>query len=224
MNLVTAEKALERYDVKPTQLISFRGAMSHSIRRKILTHEHLSSLGPITHIDRWFNHTEEEKNAHLDEVLASKFVLCPRGISPSSIRLFEVMELGRVPVILADEWVPPDGPAWSRFSIRIAESQLDQLPQIVRCREQQWEEMSARSRQAWEEWFGPGTRVTSAVAAAEEILYSRPATWSEKKALAKWKTHAGRSHLGWAFHQRLARKFRNAWERRISRSQQVTLW
>ena len=32
---------------------------------------------------------------------ASKFVLCPRGVGASTIRLFETMRMGRVPVILS---------------------------------------------------------------------------------------------------------------------------
>jgi hypothetical protein len=34
---------------------------------------------------------------------------CPAGIGPATYRLFEAMELGRVPVILSDEWVPRKG-------------------------------------------------------------------------------------------------------------------
>ena len=47
----------------------------------------------------------------------SKFVLCPQGAGTSSIRLYEVMRAGRVPVIIADQWVAPTGPDWNKFSL-----------------------------------------------------------------------------------------------------------
>jgi len=33
----------------------------------------------------------------------SKFVLCPQGVGPSSLRLFETLLMGRAPVIISDE-------------------------------------------------------------------------------------------------------------------------
>jgi hypothetical protein len=203
----TAAKAVIRDEVEPLHLASFRGAISHPFRRQLLETKALGQLGPITHIDRWFNHTEDEKESYLDEILASKFVLCPRGCSPSSIRLFEVMELGRVPVILADEWVPPEGPAWSQFSIRVAESRVRDLPRILAEREYEWKEMARAARRAWEEWFGPQTRIVSMAVAIEALLLTRPSAHWEGKALRSWKTHHGRRKLGWTLSQRVWRRF-----------------
>src|SRR2546423_4170060 len=36
---------------------------------------------------------------------ASKFILCSRGVGTSSVRLFDTMRMGRVPVILSDQWL-----------------------------------------------------------------------------------------------------------------------
>ena len=84
---------------------------------------------------------------------ASKFVLCPRGVSASSIRLFETMRMGRVPVILSDAWVPPIGPAWEEFAIRVPERDYGTIPALL----EQWEpravEMGERARAEWECWF-----------------------------------------------------------------------
>ena len=84
---------------------------------------------------------------------ASKFVLCPRGLSVSSIRLFETMRMGRVPVILADGWVAPEGPRWEKFSIRIPESEFAQIPRLLECRESEAIAMGELARREWEEWF-----------------------------------------------------------------------
>lgn len=84
---------------------------------------------------------------------ASKFVLCPRGLSPSSIRLFETMRMGRVPVILSDAWVPPIGPAWDRFSIQVREGEIASIPRILEEREAEAVEMGELARKEWEQWF-----------------------------------------------------------------------
>lgn len=89
------------------------------------------------------------------ELRQSKFVLCPRGVSPSTVRLFETMKTGRVPVILSDDWVPPTGPAWNEFSLRIPEDRVKELPSLLEAYEPRAEQMGTRARAVWEEWFSP---------------------------------------------------------------------
>jgi len=58
----------------------------------------------------------------------SVFSLCPSGSGPNSIRLWEAMLNGSIPVILADTWAPPgaDDPAvaalWARATLRVPET------------------------------------------------------------------------------------------------------
>lgn len=85
--------------------------------------------------------------------LQSHFVVCPRGEGASSIRLFETMRMGRAPVILSDAWVPPDGPDWDAFSVRVPEADLDTLPARLDARRSEAKEMGQRARAAWTEWF-----------------------------------------------------------------------
>jgi hypothetical protein len=106
-----------------------------------------------------YNHWERDERAekfqrHYAEVSASsKFIICPRGAGVSSIRLFEAMELGCVPVILSDDWVPPSGPDWDNFTIRIPERSLCQLEAFIVEREADWQTMAAIARQEWVQWF-----------------------------------------------------------------------
>lgn len=86
---------------------------------------------------------------------ATKFVLCPRGVSVSSIRLFETMRMGRVPVILSDGWVEPPGPRWSEFAIRVAEDDCARLPEILDEREGEAVAMGELARREWLDWFSP---------------------------------------------------------------------
>jgi hypothetical protein len=84
---------------------------------------------------------------------ASKFVLCPRGLGASSVRLFDTMRMGRVPVILSDDWIEPPGPCWKRFSVRIQERDYAQIPALLEAREGDALSMGKLARQQWEEWF-----------------------------------------------------------------------
>ena len=96
---------------------------------------------------------------YLDEITRSRFVICPRGQGTTSHRLFEVLQLGRVPVILADAWVPPQGPDWSACSIRIPERDLALLPGRILEREPMYAAMARAARETWEQWFSPERRL-----------------------------------------------------------------
>ena len=89
-----------------------------------------------------------------DVLMNSKFILCPRGIAPSTIRVFEAMRAGRVPVIIADEWRENiiDGD-WREFSIRISEKDVQLIPEILEALEPQASEMGKKARLAWEKNF-----------------------------------------------------------------------
>ena len=53
--------------------------------------------------------------------------------------------MGRVPVILSDAWVAPDGPAWEEFSIRIPERQLDEVPRLLETYASRFDLMGVRA-------------------------------------------------------------------------------
>ncbi len=59
-------------------------------------------------------------SAVMDE---TTFALCPSGSGPNSIRLWEAMLNGAIPVILSDKWGPPgDDALWEAASLRCAET------------------------------------------------------------------------------------------------------
>lgn len=58
-------------------------------------------------------------SAVMDE---TTFALCPSGSGPNSIRLWEAMLNGAIPVILSDSWIPPgDAALWEAASLRCEE-------------------------------------------------------------------------------------------------------
>ena len=103
----------------------------------------------------------------------SIFVLCPRGKAPSSYRIFEAMKAGRVPVIIADEWVPPAGPSWPEFSLRVPEAHLQNLPQILERLADRGPEMGLRASEAWDRWFSREQAFQTVVTLCLQILEAR---------------------------------------------------
>lgn len=108
---------------------------------------------------------KEMEDRYVEVGLRSKFILCPRGIGTSSIRLFESLRMGRAPVILADDWVEPDGPDWDSFSIRIPERDVTRIPEILESHEPRAEVLGLRARQAWVQWF------------SKQALFHRSVEW-----------------------------------------------
>lgn len=100
---------------------------------------------------------EAEFARYADALRKTKFFLCPRGNGVSSVRLFETMAAARVPVIIADRFVPPQCIDWSQCSVRVLERDLGRLPALLREREPEWEQLARRARQAWEQCFSDST-------------------------------------------------------------------
>ena len=95
------------------------------------------------------------KRRYANDLRSAKFILCPRGMGSGSIRLYEAMRAGRVPVIISDGWVPPLGPNWSAFSIRVREASVENLPRLLRAREGDAARMGRVARDQWNMWFAP---------------------------------------------------------------------
>lgn len=144
------------FEVEPRLLYAFCGNLNMPVRRELRPLRHprgdvRESAGGLFIDDK----PTEPLVAYANLLVDTKFVLCPRGIGTSSIRLFETMQAGRVPVIIADEWVRPKGVAWDEFALFVPESQVAQLPQLLEKAEAQWSAMSRRARAAWETSFAP---------------------------------------------------------------------
>ena len=120
------------------------------------------------------------RQAYARTLLDSRFVLCPRGYGASSIRLFEAMQLGRAPVILSDAWVPPAGPDWGAFSLRVAERDVGRIGDILRERAGEAEGRGRLARAAWEEWFGPRVLFHRICQACQSIRDGSPPEWATR--------------------------------------------
>ena len=187
----------------PEHLFSFRGADSHSLRRRLF--ERAAAWrrhGPVSLIPRWFNHTPEELRDYCQEIVLSRFVLCPRGIGVATHRFFEVMRLGRVPVIIADDWARPAGPDWTTFTITIPEAALDELPRILANASAQATAMGLLARKNWEIHFAPETALVGALRSLRALAQTRT-TLPAPDFAARWRSLAFRREHGWTLPQRL---------------------
>ena len=143
----------------PDILFSFIGSNSASCRRSLFTLSHPDAIVAEAHGFTFYDPTSPQfgaQRARFQAVMArSRFVLCPRGRGTSSIRLYETLAAGRVPVIIPDDWVPPVGPAWESFSVRWPEHETVGLIDMLSDLDRDWQAMSLRARAAYAEYFSP---------------------------------------------------------------------
>ena len=78
----------------------------------------------------WINHEGKEE---FKQVLArSRFSLCPRGYAPNSIRFWESLQAGAIPLLISDTARLPEGFDWNRCCIRVAEKDIETIPDIIK--------------------------------------------------------------------------------------------
>ena len=126
-----------------------------------------------SHYHHWDGPSAEKlegQKAYARVLRESHFVLCPRGHGAGTIRLFEVLQMGVAPVLIADGYILPDGPDWDSFLIRVPESRIRQLPQILEERKEESEELGQRARRAWEQWFSEVAAFNHIVASAWQTV------------------------------------------------------
>lgn len=140
----------------PTFLFSFYGMPQSAPRRAVMQLKHERGEIIASHLDMYGQGKAQSPQMRYADLLTdSKFVLCPKGIGPSSIRLFETMKAGRVPVIISDDWVRPPGPRWDDLAVFVPEDQVARIPQILEQEEANWEQKARLARKAWEDYFAP---------------------------------------------------------------------
>ena len=73
----------------------------------------------------------KNKETYNDLLLKSRFSLCPSGSGPNSIRLWESLAVGSIPVVLADTLELPNHLLFNKAIVRIDENKLHELPKIL---------------------------------------------------------------------------------------------
>ena len=152
----------EAFKFDPDKLFTFRGTYhSHPIRKKL--GQTLSSIseGDCEQYSKAFqSHDEGDQEQYIRDILQARFSLCPRGFSPSTYRVYESMQLGRCPVIISDDWIPPPGPRWDAFAIFVKEADIGSLPEILSHKAEQSKMLGKLAHEAWQEHFSWPARWT----------------------------------------------------------------
>jgi exostosin family protein len=140
---------------QPDLLFSFLGNSQVPLRRRLLKVKHTRAiLEDTSSFNAFFSKERTNNHARYAEILKrSKFVLCPKGGGTSSIRLFETLRAGRVPVIISDQWVAPEGPDWSSCSLRVREKNIGRIAELVSVMEPRWCAMASAATLTWNDWF-----------------------------------------------------------------------
>jgi hypothetical protein len=135
-------------------LYSFQGAYHPSwyltdIRKRIFEMKHPDNCY-VNHIGNWhfdnvvynklqnseytLNESDSDKERTIKYnklLLDSRYSLCPSGSGPNSIRFWESLAVGSIPVLLADTLELPSHELWDDTIIRIPENKLEELPKIL---------------------------------------------------------------------------------------------
>lgn len=64
-------------------------------------------------------------------LLDSRYSLCPSGSGPNSIRFWESLGAGSIPILLADTLVLSEHSLWEESILRVKESDLDTIPHLL---------------------------------------------------------------------------------------------
>lgn len=76
--------------------------------------------------------TLNEKREFYNEIMMrSRYTLCPSGSGPNSIRLWEALATGSIPVILSDTLELPKHKLWNDATLWVRESDVEHIPKIL---------------------------------------------------------------------------------------------
>jgi len=128
-------------------LFSFIGSINTHISRSQIVHRYPTCFDSKKHWGLDKGLPEEFKRKYIEMIGDSKFSICPRGTGISSVRLFESMAMGTIPVIIADNYDPPlsDKLNWGDFSVSIRENEIHKIEHILKSySEEKIKEMSIK--------------------------------------------------------------------------------
>lgn len=199
---------------EPRFLAGFRGSSNVPLRAALIRSLRASPdevVLTVTPKSNWFQHSVQDQQAYCSEILDSRFVFCPRGHGPSSYRCYETMRLGRVAVILSDDWAPPFGLDWPSYSLRFPEKDAGRVLENIRAAKVDWRAMGRRAQAVWENHFRPDRQLRAILESIQTILAK--STNSSQDYGQRW-----RSYRFWAAHDMGYRaRLRRFLDRRMAR-------
>lgn len=104
------------------------------------------------------NAPKDITDAFSQELAECHFALCPRGTGISSVRLFEAMAMGTIPVIIADGYRPPLHTFinWNEISVSVPENKIKHIPNILNnFSSGDIETMRSKMKEVYIKYFSP---------------------------------------------------------------------
>ena len=150
----TTFKNVELLNVERKLLYSFQGAYIPriyltDIREKIFNMKHPDKCF-VHNIGQWHferivynklqnkdyivneNDSDKERTEKYNRLLLeSRYSLCPSGSGPNSIRFWESLACGSIPVLLSDRLELPSHELWDESIVRVSERELHTLPTLL---------------------------------------------------------------------------------------------
>ena len=112
--------------------------------------------------------------------------------------------MGRAPVVIADNWIPFTFKENIPYYLRVPESELEYLPEILNNRREEAREIGRNARILWEKYCSRSRRMVAAL----ECIATLAASQGERLTFASlremWHSKAFQEKCGWTTRQRLA--------------------
>lgn len=160
---------------------SFMGCLNtNSIRDQL--EDALSAMSAATYFESNPQYFEflpndiknEQQKKYRTLINNSIFVLCPRGYGLNSLRFFETLSFGRIPVLISDNAKLPLEKTidYSKIIIRLPEKEIHLLPQYIDkfMNENDMKEASKLARATWSRYFRISEFDTFMQVALREII------------------------------------------------------
>ncbi len=106
-------------------MLAFKGKLIKDINVINKFHHHIADRPP--------EYVARRRQEYLRSIRESMLVLCPRGTGANSIRFFETLSMGRIPVLISDDVMLPfeRDINYDEFILRIPEQDVEDVPQII---------------------------------------------------------------------------------------------
>lgn len=157
-------------------LFTFQGGSTSLLRKRLFNQRFNRADVFIQNTSNYYHWDDSQPDrsdrqlVYAETLAASHFVLCPRGAGLGTIRMFEVMSAGIAPVLISDGYVLPPGPDWDKFMIRVPESKISSLAEILEPRIPEARERGQLAKEAFEQFFSMQHEFDSIVGLASRAL------------------------------------------------------
>jgi hypothetical protein len=196
----------KKENINPKFLGSWRGNLfSNKVRTRLLHFLKSKTDCQIVHTNSWWNHSVEEKREYINLILNSKFSLCPAGWTSATFRIYESMALGRCPVIIADNFVPPTGPDWKSFAFFYPENKLKDLHSFLIQNEKFYLQLGLKAKEAYKNFFGAQILPQYYASSLIKLIQSSPGYTNENE-VKRWNSLSFQWSNSWTLFQRILNK------------------